>query len=81
MEIELRANAPTRYQYEGNTVLLELDVNGNQTAKNLHGLKLLKRNVTGKELSYCYNAHGDVNALFDKNGILSGRYAYDAFGN
>lgn len=71
----------TRYLYEGKTILLELAVNGAVLAKNIHGLKILKRNVSGKELSYFFNAHGDVTALLDRNGVLSGRYDYDAFGN
>lgn len=71
----------TRYLYEGKHALLELSVNNVTLAKNIRGLSILKRNVSGKALSYCFNAHGDVTALIDKNGLLSGRYDYDAFGN
>ncbi len=62
----------TRYLYEGKHCLLELAVHNATLAKNVRGLTILKRNVTGKELSYFFNAHGDVTALLDRSGALAG---------
>ena len=61
--------------------MLELDINGNKMAKNIRGLSLVKRTVTGKQLYYFNNAHGDVTTLVAPNGAISGKYYYDAFGN
>ena len=50
-------------------------------AKNIRGLSLIKRTVTGKQLYYFNNAHGDVTTLLAPSGAISGKYYYDAFGN
>lgn len=72
----------TQYLYEYDKVVLEVDGQGNQVAKNLYGLNLLKRSVEGEDYYYLYNGHADVTALIDTaTGAVAGTYYYDAFGN
>ena len=71
----------TRHMYESDRVILEVDGNGNQTAYNMYGTDLLKRNVDGESLLYLYNGHSDVTALMTSNGSVAASYYYDAFGN
>ena len=72
----------TRYLYEYDKVVLEVDGSGNQTARNVYGTNLLTRTVDGQNLYYMYNGHADVVALLDAStGDIVGTYYYDAFGN
>lgn len=71
----------TRYLYEADKVILEVDEKGTQTAKNVYGLNLISRTVDGEKLYYFYNGHADVTALMDPLGNLKATYYYDAFGN
>ncbi len=76
----------TKYLYEYDKVVSELDESGDQTAFNIYGNNLLSRTVNvdnNKEtLYYMYNNHGDVTALIDaENDTISGTYYYDSFGN
>lgn len=71
----------TRHMYESDWVILEVDGNGNQTAYNMYGTDLLKRNVDGESLLYLYNGHSDVTALMTSSGSVAASYYYDAFGN
>ncbi len=71
----------TRHMYESDRVILEVDGNGNQTAYNMYGTDLLKRNVDGESLLYLYNGHSDVTALMTSDGSVAASYYYDAFGN
>ncbi|MCM1567226.1 MAG: S8 family serine peptidase [Dehalobacter sp.] len=71
----------TRFIYEGDKVVLELDGKGNQFARNVYGTNLLSRIVGGQTLNYMYNGHGDVTALLDNSGTIQATYYYDAFGN
>ena len=71
----------TRYLYEADKVVLEVDGNNNQIAKNTYGTNLLTRTVDGETLNYMYNGHGDVTALLGIDGTIKASYYYDAFGN
>ncbi len=71
----------TNYLYEEDKVILETDGTGNQTAKNIYGINLLTRTSGSDTMNYMYNGHGDVTALLNEDGTISGTYYYDAFGN
>lgn len=71
----------TRYLYEADKVVFEVDGLGNQTARNVYGINLLARTVDGQQLFYMYNGHADVTALIDSIGAVKQSYYYDAFGN
>ena len=72
----------TRYLYEYDKVVLELDADGNQTGRNIYGTNLLMRTVDGESYYYLYNGHGDVVALVNAlTGNIDATYYYDAFGN
>lgn len=71
----------TRYLYEYDKVVLEVDEKVRQTARNVHGLNAISRTVDGTISYYLYNGHADVTALIDEGGTIKGTYYYDAFGN
>ncbi len=72
----------TKYLYEYDDVVLELDENGDQTAYNVYGGNTLISGAAGGEtLYYLYNGHGDVIQLTDASGSTVMTYKYDAFGN
>ena len=66
--------------YDGNTVILELDGNGAEKARNVYGRNLIARESDGEKAIYRYNGHGDVIALNAPNGDMIAEYAYDEFG-
>jgi len=70
-----------RYLYEYDKIILEVGVSGTQTARNVYGMNLLKREADGDTFSYMYNGHGDVTALLNQGGTVAVQYYYDAFGN
>ena len=71
---------PVYYVYDGNTVILELDGNGAEKARNVYGRNLIARESDGEKAIYRYNGHGDVIALNAPNGDMIAEYAYDEFG-
>ncbi len=71
----------TKYLYEYDKVVLELDGSGNQTAANIYGTNLLTRTAGSDTYYYMYNGHADVTALLTTGGAIAGTYYYDAFGN
>lgn len=75
----------TRYFYEYDKVILEVDAQGKEMATNTYGLNLVSRKVIeggqSKELFYLYNGHADVTALLNADSDIVGTYYYDAFGN
>ncbi len=71
----------TRYLYEYDKVILELDGEGGQKARNVHGTSLISRDVEGLTGYYFYNGHGDVTVIQDVYGNQLALYYYDAFGN
>jgi YD repeat-containing protein len=71
----------TRYLYEKDKVTLEVDVSGNQTARNIYGVNLISRTVSSLTLYYMYNGHADVTTLISSSGDVISTYYYDAFGN
>ncbi|MHB8127234.1 MAG: RHS repeat-associated core domain-containing protein [Desulfitobacteriaceae bacterium] len=74
--------AVTKYLYEYDKVILEIDGNGSPIARNVYGTNLLARTVGGQTLFYMYNGHADVTALLDAaTGNVAATYYYDAFGN
>ena len=70
----------TKYLYEADKVILEIDGKGKQTARNIYGTNLLTRTTDGQTLNYMYNGHADVTALLDVTGTVKAKYYYDAFG-
>gem|GEM_PF-925064 len=71
----------TVYVYEYDHVVLELDQNGDQQARNVYGTNLLVRHVDGASYYYMYNGHADVTALLNAaTGAIDATYYYDAFG-
>ena len=73
--------ATTQYFYEGNNVVLELNADGEQIAKNVYGIHLISRIESENIGYYFYNGHGDVVQILDSNGNLLNSYSYDDFGN
>ncbi|MBC2581762.1 S8 family serine peptidase [Clostridium sp. DJ247] len=71
----------TRYLYEYDKPILELNGSGNQVGRNIYGTNLVSRIVDNQKLYYLYNGHADVTALVDSSGVVQGTYYYDAFGN
>lgn len=71
----------TNYVYDGNTVILELDGSGAQTARNVYGRNLILRSgEDDREIYYMYNGHGDV-VRTTYAGYTMAKYRYDEFGN
>ncbi|MEL7568767.1 MAG: hypothetical protein AAGU27_28410 [Dehalobacterium sp.] len=62
-------------------VILEVDGEGNEKARNVYGTNLLQRTDDGDSYYYMYNGHGDVTALIGTDGEIAATYYYDAFGN
>ncbi|MDQ2087662.1 RHS repeat-associated core domain-containing protein [Herbivorax sp. ANBcel31] len=72
----------TRYLYEYDKVVLEVNGAGQQIARNLYGTNLLMRTVEDESYYYMYNGHADVTALINvATGTIDATYYYDAFGN
>lgn len=72
----------TRYIYEYDKVVLEVNTAGNQEGRNIYGTNLLMRTVDGESYYYMYNGHADVTALINvATGNIDATYYYDAFGN
>jgi len=71
----------TKYLYEYDKVVLEVNSSGQETARNIYGTNLLLRQADGLSLYYMYNGHADVTALIDAStGNVRATYRYDAFG-
>lgn len=71
----------TYYLYEADKVVLELDSEGSQIARNVYGTNLLMRDADNTTYYFMYNGHADVVALIKENGTIAVTYYYDAFGN
>jgi len=81
LRVEKTVNGKTcRSLYEYDKIILEVDVSGSQTARNIYGLNLLKREADSSAFMYMYNGHGDVTALLNQSGTVAVQYYYDAFG-
>ncbi|MEL4106276.1 RHS repeat-associated core domain-containing protein [Oscillospiraceae bacterium WX1] len=71
----------TKFIYEYDKVVLELDGSGNQTAYNVYGGDMLISRTAGTTtLYYLYNGHGDVVNIADSTGSIVMTYDYDPFG-
>ncbi len=73
-------NITTKFVYDKDDIILELDNQNAQIANNTYGLALIKRNATTKGY-YIYNAHGDVLKILDENNNILNTYEYDEFGS
>ena len=73
-------NGTTKFIYEGTKVILELDQNNNELARNLHGLALVSRK-TDNNGYYFYNGHGDTVTIVDEDNEVLNEYTYDVWGN
>ena len=70
----------TRYLYEYDKVVLEVDGSGDEIGRNLYGTNLLMRTVDNESYYYMYNGHADVTALINvATGTVDATYYYDAF--
>ena len=76
-----RQRSATYYLYEYDKVILEINVFGDVTGRNVYGLNLLIRTVGVDTFYYMYNGHTDVTALLTPSGAVAASYYYDAFGN
>ena len=80
--VEKRVNgAITRYLYDYDKVVLEVDQLNTQKGRNIYGTNLLMRTADGTTYYYMYNGHADVTALLKPDGTIAATYYYDAFGN
>jgi RHS repeat-associated protein len=71
----------TRYLYIEDQPVLEVDQNGQETARNIVGTNMVSRIVDKtSEMYYLYNGHGDVTELITPQGDIAAEYTYDAFG-
>jgi RHS repeat-associated protein len=70
----------TRYIYEYDEVILELDATGSQTARNVRGNRNISR-TTGATVYFHHNGQGDVTSLGNASGTIVAEYYYDAWGN
>ena len=70
-----------QYFYEYGKIVLEVDGNGTETARNVYGTNLISRTVDEITLTYLYNGHADVVALVDESGTQVAGYYYDSWGN
>ena len=71
----------TRFLYQYDKIVLELNALGDQTGRNVYGLNLISRTFGEDTLFYFYNGHADVTALLASDGTIAATYYYDAFGN
>ena len=62
-------------------MILETNIFGDVTGRNVYGLNLLIRTVGVDTFYYMYNGHADVTALLTPEGAVAASYYYDAFGN
>ena len=69
------------YLYDYGKIVLEVDGNGVEVARNVYGTNLISRTVDGEKYTYLYNGMADVVALIDASGNAAATYYYDAFGN
>ena len=67
------------FVYDGNTVIYETGTGG-AAARNVYGVNLISRTVSGATALYGYNGHGDVINL-TSDGTAVAAYYYDEFGN
>ncbi len=74
-------NVEIGYVYENGYIILETDGNGQTTAKNVWGARLVERDENDDTYSYLFNGHGDITALTDGLGMTVKDYAYDPYGN
>ena len=74
----------TYFVYDGDSIIAELDPNGNATAVNTWGATglLSRQNITaGTSSVYTYDPSGNVEQRLDgSSGAVKGSYAFDAFG-
>ncbi|HAN09696.1 MAG TPA: hypothetical protein DCP90_03685 [Clostridiales bacterium] len=64
-----------------NNIILELDEDDEQTARNIHGINPISRQNGTNTVYYMYNGHADVTSLVDGDGTIQATYYYDEFGN
>ena len=69
----------TKYIYDGNNLILELDKENNELATNTYGINLIKRK-TDKVGYYVYNSHGDISKVVDVDNNVLNEYKYDEYG-
>jgi len=71
----------TRFLYQYDKIVLELNALGDQMGRNVYGLNLISRTFGEDTFFYFYNGHADVTVLVASDGTIAATYYYDAFGN
>lgn len=73
----------TKYVWDGDQLVLELDENYNVKKRYIRGNNLVyaDEGVGTEKTFYVMNSHGDVVQLVNENGDLVKCYEYDSFGN
>jgi RHS repeat-associated protein len=70
----------TKYIWNGQNIVAELDGSNNVTATYTRGHNLISQRRGSTSQFYLYNGHGDVVQLTDTDGNMVKNYSYDAFG-
>ncbi len=71
---------PVLHLLENSKIILELDGQGNQTARNVYGINLIAGTYNNQVLYYLYNGHADVTGIVDSAGTIQAGYYYDSYG-
>jgi len=82
LRVERTVNGRTlRYLLKYDRIILEVNAEGAQTARNIFGLNLIQRQADNDTFLYMFNGRGDVTALLNPNGTVAAQYYYDPWGN
>ncbi len=70
------------YYYDNSgRIVAEANGQGQVTAQNIWGNKILARKIGSNMYYYLTNGHGDVVQIVDENGNIVNSYNYDEWGN
>ncbi len=72
----------TNYYYDNNgRIVAEANGQGQVTAQNIWGNRILARKIGSNMYYYLTNGHGDVVQILNENGNIVNSYNYDEWGN
>jgi len=82
LRVERAVNGRTlRYLLKYDRIILEVNAEGAETARNIFGINLIQRSADADTFLYLFNGRGDVTALVNPNGTVAVQYYYDPWGN